>query len=135
MFGCDSFTNVSKMHKVHPYQYPSARDVANREQLTATNNMLFVNQAVYFNIDLAQDMGLHDLYPDLRLRLETCTVTTYDDNDEAESFNIITDQCPTNYGLARIVHHDATEVEVLFHNYRDRRNPKSSINIKCSVCK
>ena len=97
--------------------------------------MLFVNQAVYFNIDLAQDMGLQDLYPDLRLRLETCTVTSYDSNDEAESFNIITDQCPTNYGLARVVHHDATEVEVLFHNYSDRRNPKSSINIKCSVCK
>ena len=23
----------------------------------------------------------------------------------------------------------------MFHNYRDRRNPKSSINIQCSVCK
>ena len=112
-----------------------ARENENRQQLTATNNMLFVNQAVYFNIDLAEDLGLDQLYPDLRLRLETCTVTSYDSEGEAESFNIIQDQCPTPFGLAKIVHQNAKEVEVLFHNYRDRRNPKSSISIKCSVCK
>ena len=97
--------------------------------------MLFVNQAVYFNIDLAEDLGLDQLYPDLQLRLETCTVTSYDSEGQAESFDIIQDQCPTPFGLAQIDYQSAKEVEVLFHNYRDRRNPKSSISIKCSVCK
>ena len=59
--------------------------MANREAIGSTNNMVFVNQIVYFNIDLKFDLGLVD-YPNLRLRLESCTVTSYDTQNQERGF-------------------------------------------------
>ena len=67
------------------------------------------------NINLKQELGLGDVAKNMNLRLESCTVTSYADNDYTDpvEIEIISDQCPTDLGLADIVYSTVNPVITL----------------------
>ena len=89
------------------------------------------------NINLKQDLGLDHIYKNMNLRLESCTVTSYADNDYSNpvTMTIIDNQCPTSLGLADIVYSTDSEIEFVYQNYQDKRHHQSLVTMKCEVCK
>ena len=90
---------------------------------------------IYVNINLDQLQFAANL-PVMAIRLGDCFATT-GSGTEAETFQIISNGCPTTIGLTEIVWRQDREIEFSFQNFIDRRGHRGStqVNIRCEISK